>query len=105
MSHVPVLTSEIVHYLLHDRARIVLDGTVGCGGHARAVLEADPRVRVVGVDTDSEALSAARDALSRYGQRALLVKASYTELARLAGAWGRFLRAPVGREGGRGERQ
>ncbi len=68
MSHVPVLTSEVVHYLLHERTRIVLDGTVGCGGHARAILDADPGVRVVGVDTDSEALSAAREALSPYGR-------------------------------------
>jgi 16S rRNA (cytosine1402-N4)-methyltransferase len=90
MSHVPVLTSEIVHYLLYDRSRIVLDGTVGCGGHTRAILDAAPGVRVVGVDTDPEALSAARDALSRYGQRALLVRASYTDLARLAGAWGKL---------------
>jgi 16S rRNA (cytosine1402-N4)-methyltransferase len=90
MSHVPVLTSEIVHYLLHDQTRIVLDGTVGCGGHARAILDADPGVRVVGVDKDSEALSAAREALSPYGQRALLVKGSYTDLPRLAGAWGKF---------------
>jgi len=90
MSHVPVLTSEIVHYLLHDRSRIVLDGTVGCGGHARAILDADSGVRLVGVDTDSDALSAAREALAPYGPRALLVKASYTDLPRLAGAWGKF---------------
>jgi 16S rRNA (cytosine1402-N4)-methyltransferase len=90
MSHVPVLTSEIVHYLLYDKTRIVLDGTVGCGGHARAILEAAAGARVVGADKDSDALSAARLALSPYGQRALLVRASYTDLARLAGAWGKF---------------
>lgn len=90
MKHVPVMANEVVHYLLHENSRVILDGTVGCGGHARSILEADRGVRVVGVDTDSEALSAAQEALSPYGQRALLFKASYTELSRLASPWGKF---------------
>jgi 16S rRNA (cytosine1402-N4)-methyltransferase len=90
MRHVPVMTSEVVHYLLNEHPRVVLDGTVGCGGHARTILETDPGVRVIGVDTDPEALSVARDALTPFGPRAILFKASYTELSRISGAWGNF---------------
>jgi len=90
MSHVPVMTGEVVHYLLYGNSRVVLDGTVGCGGHARALLDADPGVRVVGVDTDVKALSVAREALSSYGRRVLLFRASYAELSRIAVPWGKF---------------
>lgn len=50
--------------------RVYVDGTVGLGGHARAILEASaPDGRLVGVDGDGEALIEAREALGRYGDR------------------------------------
>ena len=61
--HAPVLASEVAG-LLGRRGR-VLDGTLGGGGHARALLEAGV-ARVVGIDRDPEALRASRDRLAEY---------------------------------------
>jgi 16S rRNA (cytosine1402-N4)-methyltransferase len=90
MSHVAVMSGEVVHYLLYSGSRVVLDGTVGCGGHSRAILAADPAVRLVGVDTDAEALSEAARELEPFGSRVRLIKASYTELPTISAVWGRL---------------
>jgi 16S rRNA (cytosine1402-N4)-methyltransferase len=88
MSHVPVMVGEVVHYLVYDRTRLVLDGTVGCGGHARAILDACPHVGLVGVDRDPQALRIAKRVLAPYGSRVRLVEGNYTELSRIAGECG-----------------
>ncbi len=90
MSHVPVMAGEVVHYLLYEQSRLVLDGTVGCGRHTQAILEANPLVRVVGVDTDGSALQVAGELLAPHGSRVRLVRASYAEVSRVARESGRF---------------
>ena len=60
---------------------VVLDATVGAGGHARALLAASPRRRLVGLDRDSEAVAAARSALAPFGARATVVKGRFDRLA------------------------
>jgi 16S rRNA (cytosine1402-N4)-methyltransferase len=90
MSHVPVMVPEVVHYVVYEESRVVFDGTVGCGGHARAVLETNPRVQLIGVDTDPDALSVAGRLLAPYASRVRLVRASYTEAPRIAGETGPF---------------
>ena len=42
MEHNPVLVSPVLNLLVHDKTRIILDGTVGAGGHAEAVLDRFP---------------------------------------------------------------
>lgn len=81
MDHVPVMTREVTRYLLHERSRLVLDGTLGCGGHSHAILDANPGVSIVGVDPDGQALQTARQILRPYEDRIRLVQASYTDLA------------------------
>lgn len=64
---------------------VVVDGTVGAGGHAAAILErTGPGGRVIGLDRDPEALSAAAQRLAQYGERAELVRASFRQLAEVA---------------------
>jgi 16S rRNA (cytosine1402-N4)-methyltransferase len=60
---------------------LFLDCTVGLGGHAEALLEADPDNRVLGVDRDPQALGLARQRLERFGSRVRLVEADFTELS------------------------
>jgi 16S rRNA (cytosine1402-N4)-methyltransferase len=60
--HAPVLVAEVVRLL--GRAGRVLDGTLGGGGHASALLESGSSV--VGVDRDPEAIAAARERLARF---------------------------------------
>ncbi len=79
--HQPVLYKEIIHALQPKTPGRYVDGTVGAGGHARGILEAcAPDGRLLGLDVDPQALAAARETLAPYGQRAVLVQASYTAL-------------------------
>lgn len=84
--HRPVMISEVLEHLFgHAPAaprRLVVDGTVGSGGHAEAVLEADDASEVLGLDRDPEMLAVARRRLAAYGKRVRLVHASYADLER-----------------------
>jgi 16S rRNA (cytosine1402-N4)-methyltransferase len=67
----------------------VIDGTVGMGGHAEAVLAGSGAdVRLLGLDADPEALRRAGPRLARFGPRARLVHASFAELATVAAEQG-----------------
>ena len=83
--HRPVMVSEVLGHLFDDeapaRSTLVVDGTVGLGGHALAVLERSAATRVLGLDRDAEALTLARERLAAHAARVRLVQASYAELA------------------------
>jgi 16S rRNA (cytosine1402-N4)-methyltransferase len=79
--HQPVLLQESLSCLEVVPGAIVVDGTVGGGGHAAAILERSaPDGRLIALDLDDEALAAARDRLAPFGERALLVHASFRHL-------------------------
>ena len=59
--HIPVLRDEVVSLFATVPPGVVVDATVGGGGHAAALLEAYPGLRVIGLDRDPAALEAARD--------------------------------------------
>ena len=79
-----------VAFLLRPRdGGWVIDGTVGMGGHAEALLErSGPEVRLLGIDADPEALQLAGARLARFGDRARLVHASFANLGDVAAAHG-----------------
>ena len=82
--HLPVLRDRVVELLgpaLAHPGAVYVDGTLGMGGHALAVLEAFPQVRLVGIDRDTEALDLARERLAAHADRLTLVHAVYDELA------------------------
>ena len=63
----------------------VIDGTVGMGGHAEAILErSDAEVRLLGLDVDSEALDRAAARLARFGDRVRLRRANFRDLGTVA---------------------
>jgi 16S rRNA (cytosine1402-N4)-methyltransferase len=76
--HEPVLVEEVVRLL--GTADMVLDLTVGLGGHAAALLEAGVS-RVIGVDRDPDALVAASGRLSRFGDRFRPARSRFSEVA------------------------
>ncbi len=79
--HKPVLYQEIIHALQPKNPGRYIDGTIGAGGHARGILEAcAPEGRLLGLDLDSQALALARETLAPYGERIILVQASYLSL-------------------------
>ena len=80
--HVPVLRDRVIELLgpaLTRPGAVYVDGTLGMGGHALAVLEAFPEVRLVGIDRDPEALELASERLARHADRIDLVHAVYDE--------------------------
>ena len=77
--HEPVLRAETVELLDPAGRGLVVDCTVGTGGHAAALLEAGA-ARVLGLDRDAEALPAARRRLAAWGDRVNLVHADYRGL-------------------------
>ena len=75
------MVREVVELL--SGAETVVDVTVGAGGHAAALLEAGAR-RLVGVDRDPDAIAAARERLSGFGDRAKLVEGRFSEVLEVA---------------------
>ncbi|MDQ1466879.1 MAG: rRNA (cytosine1402-N4)-methyltransferase [Actinomycetota bacterium] len=78
--HVPVMGREVVELFLPVPTGLVVDATVGGGGHAALLLEARPDLRLLGVDRDADAVSAARDRLGGFGQRVQVVQGRFGEL-------------------------
>lgn len=81
--HVPVMRDRIVGALsgsLHHPGAVYVDGTLGLGGHALAVLEANPSARLIGIDRDTDALAVAEERLAGYAERSTFVHAVYDEL-------------------------
>jgi 16S rRNA (cytosine1402-N4)-methyltransferase len=77
--HMPVLTADVLSHLRPERGGLFVDCTVGLGGHSRALLESGA-ARVLGLDRDGDALSAARVALAPWADRVELVHADYRAL-------------------------
>ncbi len=81
--HTPVLLDrclELLRPALADRPAVVVDATVGLGGHALALLAAHPALTLVGLDRDPQALVLATEALQAYSGRIHLVHTVYDEL-------------------------
>ncbi len=80
--HQPVMLNEILDLLQVGANQDYLDGTLGLGGHAAAILERSaPEGRLIGIDRDSKALSLARKRLERFGARVLFQKGTYDRAA------------------------
>lgn len=78
--HRPVMRDEIVDALRGVPAGVVLDATLGGGGHAEAILESRDDLRVLGIDRDPAALSAATARLLRFGDRAMTHRCRFDAL-------------------------
>jgi len=80
-SHAPILPNVVVEFCAAVTGATVLDGTLGLGGHTEALLEANPTLRVIGVDRDASALAVAEKRLQRYQSRVRLVHGNYRDIA------------------------
>jgi len=60
---------------------LYFDGTLGGGGHTRAILESNPSARVIAVDQDPEALEVAARGLEQFGERVRLMRANFADAA------------------------
>lgn len=82
--HIPVLVNAVLSWLQVRPGGVYVDGTVGGGGHAEAILTASaPDGRVLGLDRDPQALEFARGRLSCFGDRVTLRHGSFAHLRAL----------------------
>jgi 16S rRNA (cytosine1402-N4)-methyltransferase len=87
--HVPVLAQRCVDLLTPALTRshsdgtdaVLVDATLGAGGHAERLLAELPGLRLIGLDRDPTALDIARDRLARFGERVALVHTRYDGIA------------------------
>jgi len=90
-SHVPVLLGRVTELLapaLSEPGAVVVDATLGLGGHTEAMLEAFDHVHVIGIDRDAAALARARERLAPYADRTTFAQAVYDEIADVVAAAG-----------------
>ncbi|MDQ2661578.1 MAG: 16S rRNA (cytosine(1402)-N(4))-methyltransferase RsmH [Actinomycetota bacterium] len=81
--HTPVMlerTLDLLAPALDVDGAVLVDATLGMGGHSRALLERFPGLTVVGLDRDTDALAIAEERLTPFGRRARFVHAVYDEI-------------------------
>lgn len=84
-SHIPVLLDEVLKQLSPQPGQPFIDGTVGAGGHAEAILQATaPDGQLLALDADPIALNVAGQRLAPYADRVRLVNANFAQLAHVA---------------------
>ncbi|WP_033216861.1 16S rRNA (cytosine(1402)-N(4))-methyltransferase RsmH [Kitasatospora phosalacinea] len=84
--HIPVMLERCLDALapaISAPGAVVVDATLGLGGHSEALLTRFPDVRLIAVDRDPQALELSAERLARFGDRATLVHAVYDEIPRV----------------------
>ena len=81
--HEPVMAEEVVGLLAPVPPGLILDSTLGGGGHAAAILSAHPEVSVLGIDRDPAAVAAASEVLAPFEGRAVIRQSRFDALAQV----------------------
>ena len=89
--HVPValercidlLTPAIEYSLANEKETIVIDATLGLGGHTRALLAKFPLLKVIGIDRDESAIAIARENIAPFGDRLIIAHTTYDQIAEI----------------------
>ncbi|GMU77642.1 MAG: ribosomal RNA small subunit methyltransferase H [Acidimicrobiia bacterium] len=84
--HQPVMAREVLELLTPIPAGLVVDATVGGGGHAHLLLGARPDLRLLGIDRDADAVAAAAQRLAEFGDRARVVRGGFEDIAAIVAA-------------------
>lgn len=90
-SHVPVLPEEVVKFLVQRPDAILVDATVGLGGHTALMLaKLNSAGKIIGIDQDEQALRVANDNLKANQDRVILVRGNFRDLIQLVQSAARF---------------
>jgi 16S rRNA (cytosine1402-N4)-methyltransferase len=79
--HIPVLLEEVLASFSQKKLKVFFDGTLGLGGHARAILEAHPEIETyIGCDQDENALSLAKENLQMWKDKIVFVHKNFSKI-------------------------
>lgn len=82
--HTPVMLEKVLQSLRCKPGGIYVDGTLGGGGHARAILEnTAPDGLLIGIDRDGDALLESEKRLQPFGQRKILIKGNFADIGEI----------------------
>ena len=84
--HRPVLVERITALLAGHGSGLLVDATLGGAGHSQALLEANPDLRLIGIDQDADALAASATRLAPFGDRVVLVRSRFDRFAEVVAA-------------------
>ncbi|MBK3331598.1 16S rRNA (cytosine(1402)-N(4))-methyltransferase RsmH [Persephonella atlantica] len=77
VEHYPVLNREVLQFFSSIKAGVIVDATVGGGGHSYLILKKFPEIKIVGIDRDDYALKRAEEKLKEFKGRFTLIKESF----------------------------
>jgi 16S rRNA (cytosine1402-N4)-methyltransferase len=82
--HIPVMVKEVIHYLDCSPGKTYVDGTLGGGGHAQAILRAiAPDGFLIGIDRDPDAVACARESLRKFRPNVQIFHNNFTHLPQI----------------------
>jgi 16S rRNA (cytosine1402-N4)-methyltransferase len=81
--HLPIMVTECLQYFEGKTLSVFFEGTLGAGGHARAILEAHPEItRYLACDKDPEAIEIARANLEPWKDKIEFIRGDFSHLGR-----------------------
>lgn len=82
--HIPVMLNESINYLNLSPGKIIVDATVGTGGHSLAILKKiTPGGRLIGIDRDQDSLAVARERLKDYRDNCDILHGNFADISRI----------------------
>ena len=81
--HVPVLYREVLEGLNLKPGHIIVDGTLGGGGHTELILKSNKDIKVIGFDRDIEAIEFCKSRLSKFGKRLEIIHDNFKNLTQV----------------------
>ena len=84
--HIPVMLHEVIDYLNPRPGQIIVDATLGTGGHSQEILKRiTPGGRLIGIDRDEDSLAVCRKRFSEFAGSYELVQANFVDLDQVLG--------------------
>jgi 16S rRNA (cytosine1402-N4)-methyltransferase len=79
--HISVMEKELLSFFEGKKITTFFEGTLGAGGHAKALLEAHPEIETyIGCDQDPEALEIAKETLKHWKDKVIFARGNFSEL-------------------------
>jgi 16S rRNA (cytosine1402-N4)-methyltransferase len=78
--HIPVLYREVIEAFSSIEEGIIIDCTMGYGGHSSMILDANPNIKLIAIDQDQTAIDFSTERLAKYGERVSIKKGRFSNV-------------------------